>query len=312
MIRWYNYKWFLKLVNKDSLMNNKTKGALYMILSACSFSLMQIMIALTADDVPLFEQLFFRNFFAGIIAFYGIKKNNSKVFGSKENRGWLILRCSAGFLGMITLFYASSHGVQADITVLSKMSPFVISILAVLFLKEKMTKYQLVGLLLSFIGAYFVANPKFNSDVFPLLVALSSSVFAGVAYFSISSLKGKEHPSTIVFAFALTSTVISFFMMLPVFVIPSVIDSLLLVLLGVFAAMGQLCLTKAYSVSNASEVSIYNYTSILFASIFGYVFLSQKIALNAIAGAMLVLFASLIVYWGGKKNTPSLNKAKID
>lgn len=71
------------------------KGALLMILSALGFSAMQIAIAKTAQGIPLFEQLFFRNLFACIAAFVSLRRKNLAAFGKRENRGLLVFRSAA-------------------------------------------------------------------------------------------------------------------------------------------------------------------------------------------------------------------------
>ena len=181
------------------------KGALLMILSALGFSAMQIAIAKTAQGIPLFEQLFFRNLFACIAAFVSLRRKNLAAFGKRENRGLLVFRSAAGYAGMIALFYASGHAAQGDVAIINKMSPFVVTVLACLFLKEKFTAYQGVALGLAFGGALLVSNPTFQSHWFPVAVAFLSAVFSGVAYTAIGALKNREPPEVIVFFFSLFS-----------------------------------------------------------------------------------------------------------
>lgn len=191
------------------------KGALLMILSALGFSAMQIAIAKTAQGIPLFEQLFFRNLFACIAAFVSLRRKNLAAFGKRENRGLLVFRSAAGYAGMIALFYASGHAAQGDVAIINKMSPFVVTVLACLFLKEKFTAYQGVALGLAFGGALLVSNPTFQSHWFPVAVAFLSAVFSGVAYTAIGALKNREPPEVIVFFFSLFSTIASGIAMLP-------------------------------------------------------------------------------------------------
>lgn len=282
-------------------MSNRGKGAIYMMVSAFSFACMQVMIAKTADVIPLFEQLFLRNFIAAGIAYIGIRKGNLPVFGKKENRKLLWMRSLAGYVGMITLFYASAHASQGDVAIIIKMSPFVVTVAAVLFLGEKATKYEGIALLMAFLGAFFVANPEFNSNLMPLAVAFASAIFGGLAYTFVSALKGREHPKVIIFFFSAVSTAITFPLMLTNFVMPDGKYALMLLSIGVFAAFGQLALTYAYAISKASEVSIYNYSGIIFSMLLGYTVLGQSIATTSFVGAILVICAGCIVFFGNRK-----------
>ncbi len=267
-----------------------------MVLSSLGFSLMSVMVALTADTIPLFEQLFFRNFIIAIIAFVTVKRQKASLFGAKSSRPYLVARSLTGFVGIITSFYASGNADQGDVSILTRMSPFIVTVLAVIFLKEKVTKYQIIALIIAFAGAVIVANPQMNSNVFPLFIALVSAVFGGVAYTMISLLKGKENSSTIVFYFSAFTTVLTIPMMLMDFVIPSLEDFIILILIGVFGGMGQLFITAAYTCAKASSVSIYNYAGIIFSMILGYALLGQNVGFASAIGAVLVVVAGFVAY----------------
>ncbi|MFI3312357.1 MAG: DMT family transporter [Eubacteriales bacterium] len=284
-------------------MNNKTKAICLMLVSAMTFAMMQIMIALTASTIPLFQQLFFRNLIASLVAYSAIYRQKLKPLGEKSNRGRLTWRAVFGYLGMITTFYASGHGVQGDVSTITKMSPFVVMVLAVIFLKEKVTKYQIVAIVVAFFGVYFVANPQFNSDVLPTIAAALACIFSGAAYTMVSALKGRERPEVIIFYFSAFSTVVTLPLMMPGFVMPTPLEWLGLLGIGLFAALGQITLTYSYAYAKASEVSIYNYSGIVFSMLFGWMFLGESLKSTSLLGGLLVIVAGLIVYFGGRKQT---------
>ena len=122
-----------------------------MILSAMSFSAMQIMIAKSAGRIPLFEQMFFRNLLASGVALADVLRHGYAPLGQRQNRMRLIVRSVMGYLGMVCLFYASARASQGDVAVINKMSPFIVTLLAVLFLGEKVSRHQIVALALAFL-----------------------------------------------------------------------------------------------------------------------------------------------------------------
>lgn len=284
-------------------MSNKTKAAGLMVLSAMSFAAMQVMIAKTAGGIPLFEQLFFRNLLAAAVALVSVRRQGQNPFGKQENRKLLVMRSVMGYLGMVCLFYASARAAQGDVAVINKMSPFIVTLLAVLFLREKVARYQVVALVVAFSGAVLVSNPTFNSDLFPILVAFLSAVFSGVAYTLVGALKGREAPSVVVFFFSSFSTLVTAVLMLRDFVVPSPAQLLMLLMIGVFALGGQMALTHSYALADASQVSIYNYSGILFSMLFGYLFLQQKVAPTSGLGAVLVILAGVIVLLGQRSTS---------
>ncbi len=281
-------------------MNRNLIAVILMVTSALTFAFMQVLIAITADTIPLFEQLFFRNIIASVLAFLAIKKKGLKPFGNRGNRVLLSFRSIAGYLGMITTFYASGNGNQGDVAIIIKMSPFVVTVLAYFFLKERITKYQVIGLLVAFTGAYFVSNPEFNTDIIPMIVAALACIFSGIAYTIVGALKNKEAPEVIIFFFSMFSTCATIPLMMPEFVLPTITDFIILLMIGVCAAFGQITLTYAYSYAKASEVSIYNYSGIIFSMIFGFLFLGEIVKTTSIIGGSLVIIAGLIVYKGNK------------
>lgn len=277
-------------------LTTKQKGILLMLLSALLFAAMQVVIHITGQKVPLMEQVFFRNVVSLILCFVIIKKNGLSMFGERKYQPLLFMRSTFGLLGLVSLFYASSHASQADVTILSKLSPFLITLFAFLFLKEKIAKVQVPALLIAFAGALLVANPSFHSNLFPLFIAFLCAIFSSVSYTLLAYFKGKVDAITVIMhfsAFCVTASLPFFIMTMT---LPSLRDFLLLLLIGIFGGFGQIALTYAYRMAPASEVSIYNYSGILFSMILGYAVLGETVPLSSLLGGTLVIAASLLTY----------------
>ena len=275
-------------------MSKRTQASLLMLLSAASFAAMQVVVARSADRIPLFEQLLFRNLLTSFVALIEIRRLKQCPFGKPGNRKLLLLRSVAGYLGMVCLFYASAHGAQGDVSVMNKLSPFLVTLLAVAFLGEKVNGRQLLALLLAMAGAVTVSNPTFSSGGYTMLIAFLSALFSGIAYTTVGALKGREEPCVTVFFFSFFSTIVTAVFVLRNFVLPSAADLVMLLLIGVFALGGQLALTYSYTMAKASEVSIFNYSGILFSMLFGLIFLRQPIKPTSVLGAALVVLAGLL------------------
>jgi len=277
-------------------LTTKQKGILLMLLSALLFAAMQVVIHITGQKVPLMEQVFFRNVVSLILCFVIIKKNGLPMFGERKYQPLLFMRSIFGLLGLVSLFYSSSHASQADVTILSKLSPFLITLFAFLFLKEKIAKVQVPALLIAFAGALLVANPSFHSNLFPLFIAFLCAIFSSVSYTLLAYFKEKVDAITVIMhfsAFCVTASLPFFIMTMT---LPSLRDFLLLLLIGIFGGFGQIALTYAYRMAPASEVSIYNYSGILFSMILGYAVLGETVPLSSLLGGTLVIAASLLTY----------------
>ena len=276
-------------------MQLRYKGILYMILSALSFAAMQVVVHLS-KEIPTMEQIFARNFFILIVAFFVIRRKKGSLFGEKKYQLGLFGRSFFGFLGLITLFYASSHAAQGDVTILNKLSPVFVTILAVFTMKEKLPLIQIPALGLSLIGAFIVFQPNFQSNPMPLVMALLSAVSSGIAYTLLGYFKDKVDGMTVIMHFSTFSAVASLPFVIRNFVMPDRRQFFLLILIGIFGSLGQAFITYAYRYAPASEISIYNYSGILFSMLLGYLILGEPVTRTSVIGGVCVAAASLIVF----------------
>lgn len=282
-------------------MDRKNKSILLMLFSALTFSSMQIIVKLL-PDIPLMEKVFFRNFISLAASFFIIKKKNLRYFGLAENKKYLFCRYLFGFLGIVLFFYSTTQMLAADAAMLNKLSPIFVILLAHFFLKEKINKTKINVLIISVIGALLVIKPKFNYSMLPAVSGFISAIVSGAAYIFIGLIDNKESVYTTVFCFSFFSSVscIPFFFI--EFAIPDYYELVLLLLLGTLAALGQIAMTFAYNRCPASEISIYDYSNIIFSTILAYAFLSEIPDFLSILGGLLILSASVVLYIHTKKH----------
>lgn len=273
-----------------------------MILSGLAFALMALFVK-GSNSLPLMERVFFRNLVVLIIPLASwISKPNYSLWGRKGNRGLLLLRSLFGFLGVLGYFYAISQMNLADSSVLNKLSPFFVTFFAGLFLKEKITKKEVVALVLAFTGALFIIKPTWNYSMLPALSGFTSGLLAGVAYTIIRGLHNRNERSTVIlFYFSLVSLLLSGLMMIKGFRVPDSSELISLLLIGVFAAGGQYFLTISYKFAEASKVSIYSYSNIVFSALFGFILWQEVPDTYSIIGGIIIVFAALWIFIVQKK-----------
>lgn len=277
-------------------LNERQKGAALMCSSAFFFSAMQIAINLSGSTIPLMEQIFFRNIICLIISFIVIKKTGGSYFGTREHQPLLFVRSIFGFLGFVTMFYASAHAHQGDVTTLMKLSPFMITLWAAIFLKEEIKKIQIPALLIAFAGAALVGNPAFNTNMLPLLMAVGCAFTTSVSYTLLAYFKNKVNGMTIIMHFSTFSALATIPFMLNNFVMPNAHELMLLLLIGVLGGGGQISLTYAYRMATAGEISIYNYSGIVFSLVLGFLFLGEVPDWSSLIGCSLVIIAAFLTY----------------
>lgn len=283
-------------------MDNKPKAIILILISALAFAIMGAMVKL-AGDIPLFEKVFYRNLLSLGMAYIMIKNKNVSFFGKKENQKYLLSRSLLGLLGVILSFYAINYLVLSDASMLNKISPFFVTLFAVFFLKEKLTKIQIPVLIIVFSGALLIIKPQFNFSVVPSLAGFLSAMCAGATYTIIRFLRDREKASTIVFYFSFVSVVVMFPLMMLNYQKPTMIQLLYLIGIGIFAGIAQFALTNAYRYAPASEVSIYDYTSIIFSGLIGFIVWSEVPDFLSIMGSVLIIGAAIFAFiYNGKRS----------
>ncbi|MBT7311439.1 DMT family transporter [bacterium] len=276
--------------------DNNGKAILWMTLSALGFALMGAAVH-DLGNIPLIVTVFSRNLI--ILALTGVI-----VFRRRENPisiaikyPSLVLRSISGLFGVFLFFYALQNLPLAEASLLNKLSPFVVVLLARIFLGEPTTKKSIVAMVIAFIGTIFVINPGSGYSLWPSLAGIGSAFFAGSAYTIIRSLKGKIKPHLIVFFFSLFSTVIILPFVIFKGAIPDSHQLLLLTATGVFAGLGQYALTKAFHYSPAGKVSVLSYLSVIFALIVGIILWDEFPGTVQIIGGSLILIGATVNSW---------------
>lgn len=277
-------------------MNDKKKGIFLIIISALGFAVMGVFVKL-AGDIPAVEKSFFRNIVSFIVSFYLIIKNRSCFFGKKDNRKALFWRSLLGTLGIVGNYYAIDKLILSDASMLNKLSPFFVIIFSFIFLKEEIKPVHILALLVAFLGSFFIIKPSFNSDLFPSIIGLSSAAFAGAAYTIVRYLGGKEKGYTIIFFFSLFSIVSTLPFVILNFKAFTSIQFIYMMGAGTFASISQFALTEAYHFAPSTEISIYDYSQIIFTAILGFILWGQLPDSMSIIGYVLILSASLTIFF---------------
>lgn len=285
---------------KKITLTNRTKGVLFIIMSAFGFAMMSAFVKLSGD-LPSFQKTFFRNITSCIIAFILIIVNKESFFGKLENQKTLILRSVFGTLGIVFNFYSIDKLVLSDANMLNKLSPFFVIIFSALFLKEKINIKQELAIIVAFIGALFIIKPQFNFDIIPSLIGVLGAICAAAAYTCLRALGGKEKYYTIVFYFSFFSTIAILPFMLIVYKEMSMLQFVYLILAGIFASIGQFGITIAYKYAKAKEISIFDYSNILFSAIISIILFNVIPDYLSVIGYIIIFAVSLYMFLYNKK-----------
>jgi len=282
----------------------KAKGILAIVASAFGFALMALFVRLCDDyggPVSSFQKSFFRNVIALLIAASvflkarGVRQETRLV----PRGAWapLVLRAVFGTVGIFANFYALSHITIAEGQTLNKTAPFFTVVFAWLFLGERVTRRQMLVLVLAFVGVVLIAKPGFAGvSAFPLAMGLLGGCCAGAAYACVRALRRHEvAPSFIVLFFSVFSCLASVPFMVAGFDPMTWRQVLVLFGAGGGAALGQFGITLAYGYAAPREIAVFDYTNILFTAAFGFLFFAQMPDVLSVVGFVVILSAAFLL-----------------
>lgn len=277
------------------------KASIFMLLSAFSFSIMQIAVKYTAQTIPVAELVFMRNFVMLLVAGAITIKNKKPLYKDKKNLPLILGRGIFGMLGVFLYFQATKYLPSAEASVLQKSSPFFVAIFAYITMKEPMSKADIISMIVAFTGVLFVTKPSASGFNNYAIIALLSGVFAAMAYTCIGMLKGREESHTIMLSFAIVTCICMIPLMIGDFKVPNLKEIIGLAIVGICGMLGQWFLTFAYMMAPAGKVSIFNYTTVIFTSILGYFIFGDKIDLFSGIGILLIFIGAYVAYVGKNK-----------
>ena len=278
-------------------MKQRQKGILCILMAAFCFALMNTFVRLSGD-LPSVQKSFFRNLVAAAFAGSILIKNKAWYSGKKGNMKYLLCRAVFGTAGILCNFYAVDHLVLADASMLNKMSPFFAIIFSLFLLKEKPNKLQVGAVILAFAGSLMIVKPTGTGMSFlPALIGLAGGMAAGLAYTMVRVLGGRgEKGPFIVFFFYCFSCLVTLPYLLFFYHPMSHMQLLYLLLAGAAAAGGQFSITAAYCFAPAKEISVYDYSQVIFSAVLGFILFSQVPDVLSILGYLIICAMAVWMY----------------
>lgn len=260
------------------------------------FALMTFFVRM-AGNLPTMQKAFFRNAVAAVAALFLLARSEEGFKIKKSSWRDLFLRSFFGTMGLICNFYAVDRLAIADANILNKLSPFFAIIMSYFILKEKANKTEWLCVVVAFIGALFVVKPSMDMQFVNAMIGMLGGFGAGVAYTFVRKLgKAGERGPVIVMCFSVFSCIVT----TPFLIIGakpmSLYQIVMLLLAGAAATGGQLAITKAYTKAPAKEISVFDYSQVVFAAALGLVFLGQIPDLMSIIGYVIII-GSAVFKW---------------
>lgn len=295
-------------------MNART-GISLKIASALCATLMLACVKGLQGAIPTGEVIFFRSFVALLPLLLWLKSRGGVLESLKtRNLGGHIIRGFSGTGGMYFNYMALVYISLADATAISYAAPLFTVIMAALLLKEdvRLSRWLAVGV--GFSGIIIMLSASLTADGALLsaqgaaagaglgaLFALVAALCSATSSVQIRFLNGQEQPGAIVFYFSLMTTAIGLFTLVFGWVMPTPFQWLLLIGCGFFGGMAQILITLSLRYTDASLLAPFDYTTLVWSMVIGYLFLNSLPGPATLIGAAIVALAGLYTVWSDKR-----------
>ena len=270
-------------------------GFLYMFLSVCTFSVMDLLVK-WSSEYPTGEVLFFRGFFGLLPTYFLIPKNKLRTFYTTKRYKEHLFRCLMGLMALIAIVVALRELPLAVVVSLSYAAPLFITVLSIFLLSEKVGIFRWLAVLIGFVGVIIIAEPGFKGMNYLYFLPLIFCI--GMAFVTITIRKlSKTEPIWLISIFFTITISIAGLATIPMgWKMPNFQDFILLALIGITGGSANLFLTQSYKLSEVSLVAPLKYLALVFAIFFGYFIWNEIPTIKTLIGASLVVLASLIIF----------------
>ncbi len=277
------------------MLSKNQLGFLYMFLSVCAFSIMDLLVK-WSDNYPLGQVIFFRGFFGIVFYYFVIPKDRIKNFYITKRPFLHLSRCLVGLAALLSIFTALRNLPLATVVSISFAAPIFTTIFSIFFLSEKVGYFRWLAVLVGFIGILIISEPGLSSlniyYIFPVIFVLGMSYVA----ISIRQLSSTE-PVWLISLFFSAAITVAGLVTLPFgWLMPDLMDLILLSMIGFFGGVANLWLSQSYKLSEVSLVTPLKYLALVFAIVFGFLIWGEIPSVKTLFGALLVITSSIIIF----------------
>lgn len=261
---------------------------------------MSVCVKALGTDIPSGETIFVRGLIAmAALALLAWRTEGLHLLKTSSWRSHA-LRSLSGTFSMFCLFAALTMIPLADVTAISFTAPMFLTVLAMLFLGERIHRYRWTALGAGFLGVLIMVGPHLSfasATSLGALAALGAAFFAAIAMVFLRGMSGQEHAITITFYFSLTFTCCAALTAFQGWPMPNATQWLLMILAAVFGVLGQLLMTYSYRYAEASTIAPLDYSNMIMAVVLGYLVFGEVPMPTVWIGAPLVIGAGLLILW---------------
>ena len=276
--------------------DNVQAGILWMLLTAACFVALDATAKLLLESYPLVQIVWARFLFHLLVLAVFIGGGLRQVIRSSA-LGMQLVR--SGLLLVTTfLFFAGVHLVPlAKASAIMFLSPILVTVLSIPLLGERVGPRRWFGVCAGFAGAMVIVRPAVGAIEIASLFLLAAALTNACYQITTRRLRVVDGPLTTLFYTAVLGAVLLSFAVPFIWVAPSLADWGLMILMGVFGAVGHLCLIRAFRAAPASAVAPFAYSNLIWATLLGYLLFGNLPDTWTLIGALIIAASGIYILY---------------
>ncbi|MDA1062997.1 MAG: DMT family transporter [Proteobacteria bacterium] len=262
------------------------------------FTIMNVFAKLLSENHSVIEIAFYRNLIATLpflFVIFGLGRREILVLRKKS--GLVMTRAVLGTVSLVGTFAAFSMLPMADATVLLFASSLFIPILSVLVLHESVGPWRWAAVVIGFAGVLIMARPSGDVYALGIAIALGAAFLQAILQIILRHVGQHERPETITFYFFLIGTIVTALPLPFIAVRPTVEEIPMLLGIGLSGAAAQWLFSTAFRHASAAIVTVFNYSGIIWATLFGWLIWNDWPLPLVFVGATVVIASNILIIW---------------
>ena len=287
---------FIKTLNKIS---NNIPSSLFsislMIISGLFFVIMHSAVKYLSKEVHIFEIAFFRCALVIFVLAPIIFQQGKKIFTTKQPKVQF-LRITTNSVAMLCFFYGISTTPLAQLTTLGFTVPIFATILAVIFMKEKIRLRRTTALIVGFIGTIIVMRPDISIELGALLIIFSSFLWS-ICLIFIKKLTQTDSAVTISLYFGIGMIPATFALAFPVLEMIDLRQFIILIFIAVTGTLAQTIMNSALEKGELALLLPFDFLRLIWSVLIGYALFSEEPTITLWLGGFLIIGSTSYIAW---------------
>ena len=277
-----------------------------MIISGLFFVLMHSAVKYLSKEVHIFEIAFFRCALVIFVLAPVIIQQGKTIFKTRQPK-MQFLRIITNSVAMLCFFYGISTTPLAQLTTLGFTVPIFATILAVIFMKEKIRLRRTTALIIGFIGTIVVMRPDISIELGALLIIFSSFLWS-ICLIFIKKLTQTDSAVTISLYFGIGMIPATFILAFPVMEAIDMRQFTILVFIAITGTLAQTIMNTALKKGELALLLPFDFLRLIWSVLIGYVLFAEEPTFTLWIGGFLIIGSTTYIAWreAKLKNRPPL------